>query len=446
MKSDETFRDNLEQALLSEENRPGEVGDGKIDVFLSYSSKNKNVADAVVAEFEQHGIRCWYAPRDIVPGQEWVTAIHDAITACSLFVLIYTDSSNESKQVANEVALAFNSGKTLIPFRLSDAEMSSELEYYLTRVHWLDAVNPPLRQSIESLRKYSERILKGEVPVESKIRNANTNGKNQSVNATGNNRNENAEGGTGERRDGWLYPALAVLGVAVVVAAVMLVIALKDKDKPAGEGGASTTPTGTTAAVTDTPVVTSVSQETAEQYYAAAYDLQMSGDFEEAYGKYCLARGWLTGDEKIIDAMVELVSYFYEKGTPEDTHRAFELCRQASECGSVKADNLLGGYYLEADRDKKSDGTGRVDTNYNGVMISQDLYEAIAFYERSAKKGDAIALYNLGLIFENENDYYTITPIYSLALTYYGKAEQAGHTSAAKARARVQEKLQDDAP
>ena len=81
MKSDKTFRDNLEQALLNEENRPGEVGDGKIDVFLSYSSKNKNVADAVVAEFEQHGIRCWYAPRDIVPGEEWVSAIHDAITA-----------------------------------------------------------------------------------------------------------------------------------------------------------------------------------------------------------------------------------------------------------------------------------------------------------------------------------------------------------------------------
>ncbi|MBR4813548.1 MAG: toll/interleukin-1 receptor domain-containing protein [Lachnospiraceae bacterium] len=434
--SDKTFRDNLEEALAAGESKipeaagvadgiggAGGLTEGGIDVFLSYSSKNKNVADAVVAEFEQHGIRCWYAPRDIVPGQEWVSAIHDAITACSLFVLIYTDSSNESKQVANEVALAFNSGKTLIPFRLSDAEMSSELEYYLTRVHWLDAVNPPLRQSIENLREYSERILKGEVPVEAKIRNASGNGR--------------------DKKPGSISAALTVLALAAVVAVIMLVIALTGKDEPAGEGGASTTPTGTTAAVTDTPVVTSVSQETAEQYYTAAYDLQMSGDFEEAYGKYCLARGWLTGDEKIIDAMVELVSYFYEKGTPEDTHRAFELCRQASECGSVKADNLLGGYYLEADRDKKSDGTGRADTNYNGVMISQDLYEAIAFYERSAKKGDAIALYNLGLIFENENDYYTITPIYSLALTYYGKAEQAGHTSAAKARERVQKKLQE---
>ena len=114
--SDKTFRDNLEQALENEGSGylPADGLDRKIDVFLSYSSMNKNVADAVVAELEQHGIRCWYAPRDIIPGQEWVSAIHDAITACSLFVLIYTDSSNESKQVANEVALAFNSGKTLI--------------------------------------------------------------------------------------------------------------------------------------------------------------------------------------------------------------------------------------------------------------------------------------------------------------------------------------------
>ncbi|MBR7020016.1 MAG: toll/interleukin-1 receptor domain-containing protein [Lachnospiraceae bacterium] len=449
MKSDETFRDNLEQALLSEENRPGEVCDGKIDVFLSYSSKNKNVADAVVAEFEQHGIRCWYAPRDIVPGQEWVSAIHDAITACSLFVLIYTDSSNESKQVANEVALAFNSGKTLIPFRLSDAEMSSELEYYLTRVHWLDAVNPPLRQSIESLRKYSERILKGEVPVESKIRNANTNGKNQSVNATGNNRNENAEGGTGERRDGWLYPALAVLAVAVVVAAVMLVIALKDKDKPS-DGGDAVTPTGTAAAVTDAAEPTPSPEYNPKAQYEKAYNLQMSGEgravADEAYECYMSTGDALIGDEKIIDAMVALATYYYEEGATEDADKALALYRKAAACGSVKANNYLGNYYLEADREGKSDGSSRADTEYNGNLISKELREAIAYYEKSAENGDAIALYSLGLIFENENDSYTIEPDYVRALLYYEKAEQAGHANAAKARARVQEKLQDDAP
>ena len=30
----------------------------KSDVFISYSSKNKNVADAIVNEFEQNGIKC----------------------------------------------------------------------------------------------------------------------------------------------------------------------------------------------------------------------------------------------------------------------------------------------------------------------------------------------------------------------------------------------------
>ena len=35
----------------------------ELDVFISYSTKNKSVADAIVSNFENNGIRCWYAPR-----------------------------------------------------------------------------------------------------------------------------------------------------------------------------------------------------------------------------------------------------------------------------------------------------------------------------------------------------------------------------------------------
>jgi hypothetical protein len=41
------------------------------DVFLSYSSKDKTIADAAVATLESKGLRCWVAPRDITPGKEW---------------------------------------------------------------------------------------------------------------------------------------------------------------------------------------------------------------------------------------------------------------------------------------------------------------------------------------------------------------------------------------
>src|SRR5713101_8280389 len=45
------------------------------DVFISYSSKDKPVADAVCAGLEGRGIRCWAAPRDILPGSDWGAAI-----------------------------------------------------------------------------------------------------------------------------------------------------------------------------------------------------------------------------------------------------------------------------------------------------------------------------------------------------------------------------------
>ena len=136
---------------MAEELRP--------DVFISYSTKNLDVAEAIVKDFEANGISCWYAPRNIMPGEEWVSAITHGLEQCKTLLLIYTDESNESRQVMNEVAVAFNAGKTIVPFRLTESKMSSEFEYYLTRVHWLDGTTKSLDESILELRKYVEILL-----------------------------------------------------------------------------------------------------------------------------------------------------------------------------------------------------------------------------------------------------------------------------------------------
>ena len=41
------------------------------DIFLSHSSKDKTIADAACAVLEQRGLRCWIAPRDIRPSDDW---------------------------------------------------------------------------------------------------------------------------------------------------------------------------------------------------------------------------------------------------------------------------------------------------------------------------------------------------------------------------------------
>ena len=50
------------------------------DAFISYSSKDKAIADAAVATLEAKGIRCWVAPRDITPGKEWSESIIEGIS------------------------------------------------------------------------------------------------------------------------------------------------------------------------------------------------------------------------------------------------------------------------------------------------------------------------------------------------------------------------------
>jgi len=138
------------------------------DVFISYASKDKSVADAVCAILEKpdrsQRIRCWIAPRDILPGEEWAAAITDAITETKLMVLVFSGAANGSKQILREVDKAVSEGHPVIPFRTEDVPFSKALSHYLRTAHWLDAITPPLEEKIEKLASTIEILLSKEHP------------------------------------------------------------------------------------------------------------------------------------------------------------------------------------------------------------------------------------------------------------------------------------------
>lgn len=129
------------------------------DVFISYSHNDVQIADAICHKLESDGIRCWYAPRNIQPGQEWADAIIAAIEQCRIMILVFTDSSNVSRQVHREVDTAINSGKAIIPFKCSETAPSGSMKYYLSTLHWLDAMTPPLEESIRHLCSLTHLML-----------------------------------------------------------------------------------------------------------------------------------------------------------------------------------------------------------------------------------------------------------------------------------------------
>lgn len=132
------------------------------DVFVSYSHKDKVVADAIVSYLEFKGSRCWYAPRDIKPGADWAASIIDAIRNAKVMVLIFTDYSNASQQVAREVNNAVANGVTIIPFKMTESLPTEGMQYYLSTVHWLDALSTPLDRSIKQLDAQVRAVLTGE--------------------------------------------------------------------------------------------------------------------------------------------------------------------------------------------------------------------------------------------------------------------------------------------
>jgi hypothetical protein len=121
------------------------------DVFISYSSRDKPKADAVCAGLEAEAVRCWIAPRDILPGQSWGEAIIEAIGESRAMVLIFSQNADRSPQVLREVERAVHKDVIVIPFRIEDCAPSKSMEYFLSTPHWLDALTPDLEGHIRQL-------------------------------------------------------------------------------------------------------------------------------------------------------------------------------------------------------------------------------------------------------------------------------------------------------
>jgi hypothetical protein len=110
------------------------------DVFISHSREDKLIADALCHALEHSGVRCWIAPRDIQPGTDYGTEIMRGIKECTIFLLLFSDSSNNSVPVRKEVERAvLGYRKNVLQFRIEDVPMSEGLEYYLGDIQWIDA-------------------------------------------------------------------------------------------------------------------------------------------------------------------------------------------------------------------------------------------------------------------------------------------------------------------
>jgi hypothetical protein len=131
----------LKCCLLTKNTRKGMVSAMlfKYDLFISYASENKDIADYIVERIERRGYRCFIAPRDIRTGSEYAVEIIRGISNSTAVLLVFSSKSDKSHYVLREINSAVSRNRPIIPLRIEDFLPSEAMEFYLGPTHWLDA-------------------------------------------------------------------------------------------------------------------------------------------------------------------------------------------------------------------------------------------------------------------------------------------------------------------
>jgi TolB-like protein/Flp pilus assembly protein TadD len=128
------------------------------DVFVSYASKDAAIADAVVSALENQGLKCWIAPRNVMPGSLYADGIVRAINGTKVLVLVLSESAIVSPHVGKEIERASSKQHPIIALKTDAAPLTPALEYFLSESQWVEVAaqgtEAALAKLVEAVRRH----------------------------------------------------------------------------------------------------------------------------------------------------------------------------------------------------------------------------------------------------------------------------------------------------
>jgi hypothetical protein len=123
--------------------------------FLSYSRTDEQFALRFATDLRSLGVAMWVDQLDIRPSEHWDRAIERAIRGCRSMVVILSPRAVASENVADEISLAIDVKKPIIPVMIE----ACDLPLRLNRMHLID----PARGYELALRQCVSEINEGKV-------------------------------------------------------------------------------------------------------------------------------------------------------------------------------------------------------------------------------------------------------------------------------------------
>lgn len=130
-----------------------------VQVFLSYSRKDKKFIDRLLKDLEAEGINVWLDRSDIYAGNEtWHEQIVEGISASPVFILVVSPDSVKSDEVNSELILAREKKKTIIPVLYKPTKISKKMQYQLAGKQYIDFSEGDYSENLREVTNTLNRI------------------------------------------------------------------------------------------------------------------------------------------------------------------------------------------------------------------------------------------------------------------------------------------------
>ena len=119
-----------------------EKGNMNHEVFISYSRKDKDIADFVSNVLKENSIKYWIDKEGIYSSSNYKELIVDAIEVSKAVIFISSENSNASINVIREIGYAVNMNKPILPLILDEAPYAKSIRLDISDIDQIDFKNP----------------------------------------------------------------------------------------------------------------------------------------------------------------------------------------------------------------------------------------------------------------------------------------------------------------
>lgn len=120
---------------------------GNAEVFISYASRNRDRVVHIADQLQSAGVTIWRDQNEILGGENYGPKIVNGIKNCKVLLLVCTDASMRSKNVKQEIQLAWHYGRPYLPLLGEPINNYPEqVQYWLEGWQWIEVLDLPSPQ------------------------------------------------------------------------------------------------------------------------------------------------------------------------------------------------------------------------------------------------------------------------------------------------------------